>query len=382
MSTSSTQSFDPIRFRHHLHRYPELSLHEHKTASEIIDQLLKFGYSPHTNIGGYGIVVDINSGNPGKETLLRADFDALPITEQAQHDHASRHHGCMHACGHDGHTASLLSVAAHLSEHPPQTGRVILLFQPAEEIGMGAQNMLADPRLQHFNPDAVFAYHNLPGYPLGTVVVKDGPFACASTGVSIQLQGKTSHAAKPENGRSPAKAVSEIMNYLTTLPDSIEDAFCLVTLVHVKVGNPGFGTSPGKADVMATIRSDSDQALHTMQQQLQDFVQAQAQQQGLTATIEWVEPFAATLNDSKCTQEVISAAEALDYPVVIPTAPMRWSEDVGEFLQRWQGTLFCLGSGEQHPELHNPDFDFPDPLLDIAAKLFLQLLHTRHNVAL
>lgn len=379
MSSHLSGAFDPVRFRHHLHRYPELSLQEQKTASVIIDQLLKFGLSPHTNIGGYGIVVDINSGNAGKETLLRADFDALPISEQAEHDHTSRHSGCMHACGHDGHTASLLSVAEHLSQHPPLTGRVVLLFQPAEEIGLGAKMMLADPRLQQFKPDAVYAYHNLPGYPLGTVVVKEGAFACASTGVNITLRGKTSHAAKPENGRSPATAVSRIMAYLENLPDSIDDAFCLVTLVHVKIGNPGFGTSPGKANVMATIRSDSDHALACMQKQLQAFVDTQTADQGLTSTIEWVEPFSATHNHPACTQQLISAATALSYPIEVPTHPMRWSEDVGEFLSHWQGTLFCLGSGEGHPELHNPDFDFPDDLIGIAARLFIKLLEERHT---
>ncbi len=379
MTVNNDINFNPVRFRHHLHRYPELSLHEHKTASEITDQLLTFGFEPKTNIGGYGILVEIKSGNPGPITLLRADFDALPITEKSQHDHVSRNHGCMHACGHDGHVASLLAVANQLSQTPPQSGTVFLLFQPAEEIGVGAKKMLQDPRLKGIQPDAVYAYHNLPGYPLGTVVVKDGVFACASTGVMITLIGKTSHAAKPENGHSPAPAVARLMDYLHHMPEAFKEAFSLVTLVHVNVGNKGFGTSPGRAEVMATIRSSDNYILNYMKRNLLDFAQKQADSYQLEMQIEWIEPFNATMNNPETTKNVITAAQSLNYDVVIPTEPMRWSEDMGEFLQQWPGSLFCIGSGTDHPELHNPDYDFPDALIEQSSRLFLQLIAQSHN---
>ncbi|PSW05198.1 amidohydrolase [Photobacterium lipolyticum] len=379
MTANRDTHFDPIRFRHHLHRYPELSLNEQKTASEITDQLLKFGLTPKTNIGGHGLLVEIKSRNPGPTTLLRADFDALPISETAQHDHASRHHGCMHACGHDGHTVSLLTVANRLSQHPPASGRVILLFQPAEEIGQGAKMMLKDPRMQDLQPDYVFAYHNLPGHPLGSVVIKSGVFACASIGVKITLTGKTSHAAKPEKGRSPAPAVARIMDYLHQMPEAFEEAFSLVTLVHVKVGNEGFGTAPGRADVMATIRSDDNYALEHMKKSLQNFAKKQAESYQLGMNIDWIEPFSATVNDPIATDMVIKTANSLNYPVITPTEPMRWSEDMGEFLQQAPGALFCLGSGVDHPELHNPDYDFPDALIGRASRLFLTLIKQLHG---
>ncbi len=157
-------SFDPVQFRQHLHQYPELSNRESITAETITTQLTAFGLRPVTEIGGYGIVVEFDSGQAGDTTLFRADFDALPITEIAEHNHSSKHTGVMHACGHDGHCTSLLMLAQQLTHTPPQKGRIILLFQPAEENGTGAQAMLEHPWFQQQKVDQVFAFHNLPVY--------------------------------------------------------------------------------------------------------------------------------------------------------------------------------------------------------------------------
>ncbi|ARR50835.1 amidohydrolase [Photobacterium damselae subsp. damselae] len=376
----SQEDFNPIRFRHHLHRYPELSLNEYKTASEITDQLLKFGLAPKTNIGGHGIIVEIVGEKSGPTTLFRADFDALPINEKPNHSHGSRHSGCMHACGHDGHTTSLLQLANILAHNPPASGTVVLLFQPAEEIGLGAKNMLLDIRMQHIKPDAVFAYHNLPGYPLGEVVIKNDVFACASTGVNITFNGKTSHAAYPEHGISPAPAVNRLMDYLDKITQNYQDNFNLITLVHVKIGNEGYGTSPGKAQVMATLRSDDEMVLAQIQEELTKYAQVQAELHHLDLHIEWIEPFAATINNRQTTDAVRLAANTLHYSVKEIDHPLRWSEDVGEFLHQWPGTLFCIGSGEAHPQLHNPDYDFPDELIEISSQLFLQLIRQRHGL--
>lgn len=376
--TDRTTEFDAIRFRHHLHQYPELSLFEIKSAELIAAQLQAFGFQPKVGLGGNGIVCTVDSGQPGETTLLRADFDALPITEKNNHAYCSRHDGVMHACGHDGHTASLMAVAHQLSLNPPRSGKVILLFQPAEETGTGAASMLADNWLSEQHVDNVFAYHNLPGYPQHTVITKPGTFACASTGVTIELEGKTSHAARPENGISPTNAMLAIIQYLQQMPEKYDNAFTLVTVIHASLGEEAFGTSPGSAKVLATLRSDNNAVFEAMKQDLQETVSGIATDEGLASNVSWQESFNAVVNSPTHCDIVNQQAQQSGLEVVELEEPMRWSEDVAEFLLKWPGALFCIGSGNSHPELHNPDYDFPDALIATASSLFLSIIHRLH----
>ncbi|WEM44978.1 amidohydrolase (plasmid) [Photobacterium sp. DA100] len=377
------ESFDPVAFRRCLHQYPELSHCEHRTAEMINQQLRQFGLTPRTGLGGHGTVVEFDSGKPGKTSLFRADFDALPIQEQADRPYASRQAGVMHACGHDGHTASLMAVAKHLSEHPPQSGRVLLLFQPAEETGAGAAAMLQDPWLAEQHIDSVFAYHNLPGYPLNTVLIKPNSFACASTGVTIELFGKTSHAAKPEDGLPPTAAMINTIELIQRLPLQFPEVFALTTVVHASLGETtngeaAFGTAPGYAKVLATLRSDDSQTLVAMKSLIEQQISALCATEQLRSEISWQEWFNAAVNSQQHCQQVIEQARSLDLPVERLKEPMRWSEDMAEFLAQWPGALFCLGSGEHHPQLHNPDYDFPDTLIDTACNLFRALINDIH----
>ncbi|WP_413283933.1 amidohydrolase [Vibrio sp. MA40-2] len=378
-SVLTSVCFDPIEFRKKLHRTPELSEQEQQTSTQIATQLKAFGLSPIEHIGGYGIICIIDSGTKGETTLFRADFDALPICENNHHDHTSQNLGVMHACGHDGHTTSLLLVAQQLSTHPPKTGKVILLFQPAEEIGTGAAAMLLDKNLKNLKVDNVFAYHNLPGYPLGQILVKENTFACASTGVLIKLEGKTSHAARPENGISPCAAMMEIIDYLQTMPESYSQAFTLVTIVHAQLGEQAFGVSPGEAKVMATMRSDCNQTFANMKINLSKKLKELSQDHGIDVSLNWDEPFNATVNSNRHSRLIEQQAKKIGMSVQHLQQPMRWSEDFAEFLQQWNGALFCIGSGESHPELHNPDYDFPDQLLKTASDVFISLIDTLHN---
>lgn len=377
-------SFDPINFRRFLHQYPELSHHEHQTAELISQQLCQFGLSPKTGLGGHGIVVEFDSGKPGETSLFRADFDALPIHEQACHHYASCYSGIMHACGHDGHTASLMMVAKYLCAHPPASGKILLLFQPAEETGAGAAAMLQEPWLAQQHIDNVFAYHNLPGYPLNTVVIKPATFACASTGVTIELFGKTSHAAKPEDGLPPTLAMTETIKLLQSLPQQFPEVFTLTTVVHASLGataqgEAAFGTAPGYAKVLATLRSDNSQTLLAMRSLIEQQVAKLCEQERLSVEISWQEWFNAAVNSYPHCQQVIAKAGSLGLPVNIIEEPMRWSEDVAEFLAKWPGVLFCLGSGEDHPQLHNPNYDFPDALIATASQLFCALIEEKHD---
>ncbi|OOE52520.1 amidohydrolase [Salinivibrio kushneri] len=371
--------FDPVTLRHTLHQTPELSNHEALTARTIAAQLRQFGFHPATDVGGHGILVTIQGAAPGPTTLLRADFDALPIEERGSLAYCSQHSGVMHACGHDGHTAALLAVAAELRHTPPARGTVLLAFQPAEETGEGAARMCESPALTNAQIDNVYAFHNLPGFSQHQIVVRPGTFACASTGVAIELYGKTSHATYPERGISPASAMTGVMHTLTQLPDAYPEANSLVTLVHAQLGEPAYGVAPGQATVMATLRSDDNACFHAMKADLIDKVNTLAARAGLTVSVSWHEPFIAAENSTHHTQHVVNAAQSLGLAVHRLTEPMRWSEDVAEFLARWPGALFGIGSGEHHPQLHNPDYDFPDAILPTAKALFTALVAEHHG---
>lgn len=376
---TTTPTFDAIAFRQQLHRFPELSGNEFNTSQVIATQLASFGLEPVIDVGGHGLFCVIDSGKSGQTTLFRADFDALPITEKATHNHVSHHDGIMHACGHDGHTVSLLKVAKHLSVNPPQHGKVILLFQPAEETGTGAEAMIRDKRLAEQPIDNVFAYHNLPGFPLHEIIIKDNTFACASVGALVSLKGKTSHAARPENGISPTNAMVELIGFLQSLADNYQDAFCLVTIVHASLGEEAFGIAPGEAKVMATMRSECNHAFSDMKRRLTSKVEQLAAQHGLEMEITWDEPFNAAVNSSSHVELVKRVAKQNQLNVHQLEEPMRWSEDFAEFLTQWNGALFCIGSGEAHPELHNPDYDFPDEILETAGTMFIGLAKELHG---
>ncbi|MFA0085211.1 amidohydrolase [Vibrio sp. 10N.261.51.F12] len=372
-------AFHANTFRKQLHKYPELSCHEVQTADAIAQQLTLFGLNPVVGVEGYGVLCVITGSEPGETTLLRADFDAIPVNEKNPVDHASIYPGVMHACGHDGHTTSLIMVAHQLSQSPPKRGTVILVFQPAEEIGTGAASMLNHPALKGLNVDNAFAYHNLPGQPLHEIVVKKGTFSCASIGLSIDLEGKTSHAAYPENGVSPLNAMIEILQYLQTLPDSYPEEFSLVTIVNAELGERAFGVAAGSAKIMATLRSDCNATFLDIQKRVQRTLQRIEQNTKLDINYSWHEPFNAAVNSSHHVDLIRQHATKLNLAVTELETPMRWSEDFAEFLLRYQGALFGIGSGVSHPELHNPDYDFPDEILETACSLYVSIIRQIHG---
>jgi metal-dependent amidase/aminoacylase/carboxypeptidase family protein len=239
--------------------------------------------------------------------------------------------------------------------------------------------MLQDDRLSSLAVDNAFAYHNLPGYPLGEILVKQGTYACASTGVVINFTGKTSHAARPENGVSPVGSVIETIQYLESLPEHYPDSFGLVTIVHVQVGDAAFGVAPGEAKVMATMRSDNNDTFERMKRDICKKLTLLKQSSGIEISLSWDEPFSAAVNSSQHVRVIEQQANSLGLNVQTLPEPMRWSEDFAEFLKKWPGALFCIGSGESHPELHNPDYDFPDEIIETAATLFMAVVNRLHH---
>ncbi|MBN1824954.1 MAG: amidohydrolase [Candidatus Eisenbacteria bacterium] len=376
-SDSSIDATPLVRFRRELHRSPELSGFEEETAGRVARFLREHGAGEIIEgLGGTGLAAVHRGGSPGPTVLARAELDALPIAERSGAPYRSAAEGISHACGHDGHAAILAGLSERLSARPIERGRAVLLFQPAEETGEGAARVLADPRFAPLRPDRVFALHNLPGFPLGSVIVREGVFASASVGLIAGFRGATSHAAEPERGRSPAAAAADAIHAVGALPQNRTAMFeaAKATVIHARVGERAFGTTPGDAEVMATLRAGSPEAMGAMTRAAEEILLGIARAHGLDAAVKWIEEFPVTVNDADSARLVADAAGDLGFQLIRPEHPFPWSEDFGRFTEAAPGALFGIGAGENAPALHNPDYDFPDPLVGRGVLLFEEVI--------
>lgn len=360
-------------FRKTLHRYPELSGEESQTASRVEEYLSRFGPDRIvSNIGGYGMAAEFSGREAGPTVMFRCELDGLPIPEKTDLLYRSVHSGKGHLCGHDGHMAMVAGLASVLQYERPAKGRVLLLFQPSEEDGQGAERVLHDPKFDGLQPDYIFAIHNLPGFPLNRIVIANGHFAAASRGMVIRLQGKSSHAAEPEHGINPANAMAKMISGLydvMKIKNQFKD-FTLITPIHARLGNLAYGTSPGEGVIHLTLRSYLDEDMETLMKILEQMVGEITRQEKLDHSIAYEEVFPATLNDYGCTQRVRKAGTKLEMEIEDLKHPFKWSEDFGHFTARYKGALFGLGSGVDQPALHNPDYDFPDELIPVGVGLY------------
>jgi amidohydrolase len=368
-----------VRLRHELHRIPERSNDESRTAERLCSELSRLG--PDwliTGIGGYGILVGFDGPGSGPNVLLRCEMDALPVQETVNLPHASQSPGVSHKCGHDGHMATAVAVASHVAYQRPSIGRISVLFQPAEETGEGAARALAEPAIRESPPDYVLALHNLPGFPKGDVVVRDDLFAFGSIGAEVRFHGAESHAAEPERGRSPAAAVAETiqaLGALTCIGSALRGAG-VVTIVHVRVGEPTFGTSPGHGQILATFRAPTRRGLQEFQEATLLLVDEIAATYKLCPELAWREEFPPTLCDPGVVSLIEACARELELTVTRLEEPFPWSEDFGHFTRSIPGALFGLGAGTGHAPLHHPAYDFPDDLIGIGAELMLRVIRT------
>lgn len=370
---SNSDLVELTQLRRTLHQRPEVSGQEANTAQMIKTELDPLNPTQIlTGLGGHGVAGIFDSGIDGPTLLFRAELDALPIHEISDNPWRSQIDGTGHLCGHDGHMTMLLGLGRLLSRRPVATGRVILMFQPAEEDGSGARAVVADPAYNQIRPDWAFAIHNEPGRPFAHVSTRAGLINCASQGQKITLTGKTAHAANPEDGLSPALAVSQLIPALDALgcAEKLDDDFRLVTVTHTQIGEPSFGIAPGAAVVYATLRTPNDDAMHSLETQARDIAQTLATQHGLGIKFEVFDDFAASINDSAATDVAIAAMDALNVPNSDFGLPMRASEDFGVFGWDAKAAMLCLGTGIDHAALHNPDYDFPDDLIPIGTQIF------------
>ena len=365
-------------FRQKLHQHPELSHEEKGTAKMVKDFFEPLNPDKvYEKLGGHGIAFKFEGKEPGSTTMIRCELDGLPIADLGEAKHASKNEGISHTCGHDGHMAIVAGVGMHLSNNRPEKGRVILLFQPAEETGEGAEKVIHDKKYKEIQPDYAFALHNLPSYPEKQVVIKKDAFAAASTGMIIKLTGKTSHAAHPEDGVSPSTAMSTLMVGLPLLPEGMKN-FALITVVHAQLGKRAFGTAPGEATVMATLRSHDDETLADLINYAEALSERVAKEHKLKVEISYTESFAATENDPKAYKLAKDGAKRLKLKTKNIRIPFRWSEDFGHFSKETKTALFGLGAGKKQPQLHEPTYDFPDEIIGTGVDIFTEILKELH----
>lgn len=365
-----------VRFRHRLHQHPEVSGKEEWTSGQILSALeaLHPDRLLH-HLGGYGVLCTFKGNHPGRHILVRVDMDGLPIQEENDKSYRSGIPHVSHTCGHDGHSTIGLAIAHMLRESPPEKGSTSILFQPAEETGEGARSVYEDHRFPAEEFDAAFGFHNIPGFSENEILVRDHTFACGSVGLIIRFKGRTSHAAEPERGNSPLTAMREFLNgvedYQLKLTESSD--FGLITVIHMKLGSENFGISPGEGAIMLTIRAETDRLLAELTERMVTLAQEAGVHRGLLVDHSTTDHFPTTVNREGFTALVKKSSRDLPSTFRLMEKPFRWSEDFGLFTGKYPGGMIGIGAGTAVPDLHNPNYDFPDGVISQTAALFYQL---------
>ena len=369
---------DILTLRKHLHQNPELSGLEYETAKTIAAFLKR--YSPDElleNLGnGTGIIAIYHPEQEVKQTIMfRCELDALPIQEINDFEHRSFSDEVSHKCGHDGHMSVMCALAKKLATQKMKSTKVILLFQPAEENGEGAVAIYNDERFKELNPDKVFALHNLPGYNHHDIVVKNNTFTCAVNSIIIKLHGRTAHAGEPENGDNPALTIAEIINEFNKRiqPDPKKEKFTVLTPIFLTMGTEDYGISAGYGEVHYTFRRAVNSEMKELEQELESIAIKAAKKYNLKPEIAWTQRFSANENDPEVVDFVRQAAKDCDFNLIEREVPFQWGEDFGIFTEHFKGAMFGLGSGRNTPNLHNPDYDWPDEITETGAEIFYKI---------
>lgn len=364
---------DIIALRRELHQNPELSGKEFQTAAKIKDFIHSKAMPDQTlTLAGHGLAFIYKGESQGPVILIRCELDALPIQETNNFDHRSFTKGISHKCGHDGHMAILAAVGKHFSTNRPKSGQVILLYQPAEETGEGARAVFEDPVFQDINPDYVFALHNVPGYKPHLIRCKTGCFTPAVTSLAIALKGKTSHAAEPHKGLNPGRAVSHIIQKAQDISDNAPPG-SIITLIHILVGEKAYGVSAGDGEIHFTLRGVSNKDLSYLLEGLKTAARSIAHKDNLEINFSEFESFHANMNDEIAVEIIKLAADNCSLEYETMEEPNPWGEDFGYINSNHIGAMFGLGAGEASPALHNPDYDFPDDLIETGSKMFIEI---------
>jgi amidohydrolase len=375
------------QIRRDLHAHPELRFEEERTADIVASRLAAWGIEVTRGLGGTGVVGTLRNGSSSRSIGLRADMDALPITEANQFPHRSTHEGKMHACGHDGHTAMLLGAAKYLAETRPFDGTVHLIFQPGEEGGAGAQRMIDDGLFDRFPCDAVFGMHNWPNLKVGEFGLTAGPMMASSNEFAITVRGRGAHAAMPHLGVDPVFVAVQIVNGLqaiiTRVKKPIESAVLSVTMIQA---GEATNVIPETARIAGTVRTFSDAVTAQVEEQMKRIATLTAAAHGAEADVEFRWNYPPTVNHAAETEfaarvmdDIVGAAS-----VVRGIEPTMGSEDFAFMLKVRPGAYVFIGNGEgSHRSaghglgpcmLHNPSYDFNDDLIPLGATFWVRLV--------
>ncbi|MGC4076802.1 MAG: M20 aminoacylase family protein [Rubrivivax sp.] len=371
--------------RRDLHAHPELCFEEQRTSELIAATLEGWGIPVHRGLGKTGVVGIVKNGSSARAVGLRADIDALPITEKNTFAHASRHAGRMHACGHDGHTAMLLAAAQHLATNRNFDGTVYLVFQPAEEGGGGAREMIQDGLFERFPMEAIFGAHNWPGLEAGQFAVKTGPVFASSNEFKVTIRGKGAHAAMPHNGIDPVLVACQLVNawqgIVTRNKRPIDTAVISTTMIHA---GEATNVIPDSVELQGTVRTFTTEVLDLVERRMQQVAEATCAAYDAACEFEFHRNYPPTINHPAETEfvrrtlaEVVGAANVLEFE------PTMGAEDFSFYLLEQPGCYFVIGNGDgTHREaghglgpcmLHNPSYDFNDALIPIGASAWVRL---------
>lgn len=359
-----------ITLRHELHQYPELSLQEAKTSERIRGFLSKNTSLEVVDRDGWFYAVKKGTDPSAERIAFRADLDALPINEQIDLPYASENTGISHKCGHDGHCAALCGLALELDQIEISK-TVYFIFQPAEEIGAGGK--VCAKLIKEKGIGEIYAFHNLGGYPEGTVVFRRGLTQPASCGMEIRFVGKPSHASAPEEGRNPSVVISEIILYINGLLQETHQGMVLCTVTGIHVGSGDFGISPGEGSLRLTLRAEYEEELEVLKHRIQECADRLSAEAGLQTAYQFFDCFPETRNRSQGVERVEAAAKTLQIPVTEMEKLWRASEDFGYYLKECDGAMFYIGNGENWPALHTKEYDFNDRILETAVDMFTVL---------
>jgi len=366
-------------WRRDIHAHPELGFQEQRTAGLVAEQLERWGLEVHRGVGRTGVVGVLRAGSSDHTIGLRADMDALPIAEANTFGHRSRVAGVMHACGHDGHTAMLLGAARRLAATRRFDGRVVFIFQPAEEGLGGAQAMIEDGLFERFPCRSIFGMHNRPSLPVGHFAVRSGPMMAGGAFFDIDITGRGAHGARPETSVDPVMAAVHIATLLQTVVSRnvrpVETAVLSITQIHA---GDAYNVIPQTARLSGTVRAFSTDVMDLVRTRMQQIADGVAAATGATATLDFRANFAPTINDpaqaevaaAVCTELVGADRVDRDPPLIMA------SEDFSFMLNRVPGCYVNIGNGEGEGgcEVHNPGYDFNDRALPYGAAFFVRLI--------
>ena len=370
------------QWRRDIHAHPELGFHELRTADLVATRLEAFGIEVHRGVGKTGVVGRLRIGNSPRAIGLRADMDCLPMQETNEFGHRSRHHGRMHACGHDGHTTMLLGAARYLAETRNFDGTVHFIFQPAEEGLGGAEAMVKDGLFGNFPCDVIFGMHNRPGLAVGKFQIRPGPMMAGGAFFDIAIAGRGAHGARPESGIDPVVCASHITTALQSIVSRNVRPVdtCVVSVTQIHAGD-AYNVIPQTAVLRGTVRCFNNDTMQLVEQRMRLIAEGVAGGFGATASLDFRVLFPPLVNDADETDYIADiAAEVVgDANVNRHAGVTMASEDFAFMLQSVPGAYIQIGNGDGEGgcEVHNPGYDFNDAALPYGASLFARLVERR-----